>query len=458
MTISDTFKKIHNLPLIDESFALYENRIKRLDQLQKLLTENESAIYTALKKDLGKSEFESYLTEVALLHEEIKESKAELRSWMSPKTVGSPLAFFPCRSQIQYRPLGTVLIISPWNYPVQLIFSPLVGAIAAGNNVVLKPSEIAPSVSSLIAELIPKYFQLEEIVVIEGGVDETSELLSQNFAHIFFTGSTNVGKIVMEKAAKNLTPVTLELGGKSPCLIFEEKNFDLAVKRTIWGKFMNAGQTCVAPDYILLKKGEFDAFLESAKKWIKVFYGEDPLQSESYGKIINLKHYDRLSELLNNESPELKMPTDRDARHLGPTILRANADSAAMQDEIFGPILPVIEVDDLNSAIEFVQQRPHPLSAYLFSSNPKDQITFKSRVQAGGLCLNDVVVHLTNKNLPFGGVGPSGLGSYHGKKSFLIFSHECSVMSRSYAFENSLRYPPGKNKLHLLKKILPWVS
>lgn len=437
---------------------MYDKRIKRLDSLKKLLQENEAYFYDALNMDLGKSSFESYLTEIALLYEEIKEAKSCLREWMAPRKVGSPLAVFPCRSEVTFRALGTVLIISPWNYPLQLTFCPLIGALAAGNNVVLKPSEVTPHVSGLIAELVPKYFDCYEVSVVEGGVEETSVLLAQNFAHIFFTGSTAVGKIIMQKAAQNLTPVTLELGGKSPCLIFEEKDFELAVKRVIWGKFMNAGQTCVAPDYVLLPKGKFEHFLGLAKKWIKEFYGHDLMTSSEYGKIVNHKHFDRLEGLLDKESPELRMSSDHKTRHFGPVIMRADAQSSVMQDEIFGPILPIIEVENFNEAIDFVQQRSSPLCAYLFSSKRQEQAFFKKQVHAGGLCLNDVVVHLTNKNLPFGGVGLSGVGSYHGHQSFLTFSHQCSVMTRSYQFENSLRYPPGKGKLSFLKKILPWVS
>lgn len=458
MTIAEMFQGMHNLPLLNPSFSRYERRLDRLSRLKSLLKEQESLIFRALKEDLGKSEFDSYLAEIALLYEEITESQSRLREWMAPRSVGSPLSLFPSKSQISYRPLGTVLIISPWNYPIQLILSPLVGALAAGNNVVLKPSEFAPEVSKLMAEVIPKYFSPEEVCVVEGAVSETTQLLDLPFAHIFFTGSTDVGKIIMAKASRHLTPVTLELGGKSPCLIFENKNFNLAVKRVIWGKFMNAGQTCVAPDYILLPKGQFKQFLEVSKFWIKTFYGADPSLSKDYGKIINVQHFDRLKQLLEAEKPELEMPSSRDERHLGPIIMLTDEDSEVMKSEIFGPILPVIEVDDFEQAIDFIQKRPHPLSAYLFSNQKDHQLAFKSRVQAGGLCLNDVVVHLINKNLPFGGVGPSGLGSYHGHRSFLTFSHECSVMQRSFSFENSLRYPPSGRKLSFLKKLLPWIS
>lgn len=458
MSITEVFQNMRDLPLLEEGFSCYEKRVERLLKLKSLLKDHEADICQALCGDLGKSTFESYLTEIALLHEEIKKAKAELRNWMGVRNVGSPLALFPSKGEIRYKPLGTVLIISPWNYPVQLLLSPLIGALAAGNNVVLKPSEVAPAVSDLLAKLIPKYFSAREISVIQGGVDETSELLELNFAYIFFTGSTQVGKIIMQKAATNLTPVTLELGGKSPCLLFEQKSFDLAVKRIIWGKFINSGQTCVAPDYVLLPKGQFTRFLEVAKHWIEHFYGEDLLRSQDYGKIINTKHFDRLATLIKDETPELKMPFDRNERHMGPVIMRADESSQVMQDEIFGPILPVVEIDNFGQALSFVQKRGHPLSAYLFSSDPHKQVAFKSKIQAGGLCINDVVVHLTNKELPFGGVGTSGMGSYHGHKSFLTFSHECSVLNRSYAFENSLRYPPGAGKLSLLKKLLPWVS
>lgn len=457
MSIIDQFKHLKQSSRAP-SFSSYEARVSRLRALQRLCVENEEAIFQALTEDLGKSRFESYLTEIAIVKDEIDHALKNLKKWMKPLSVSGPWAFFWSQNQRVPEPLGVALIIAPWNYPFQLLLAPLVGALAAGNAVVLKPSELSVSVSKLFGQLIPKYFSRDEVVVVEGAVEETTQLLSLPFDHIFFTGSTRVGKIVMEKASAHLTPVTLELGGKSPCLLFEKENFDLSVKRIMWGKFLNCGQTCVAPDYILLPKGQTVAFIKSAKKWLSAFYGEDVLRSQDYGKIINAQQFTRLESLVEKEKVLLSYGSDPKLLKLGPTFVQAQADDLVMEEEIFGPVLPILEMSSFEEAIDFVNSKDKPLAAYLFSGDQDQRDQFLQKVSSGGMCINDVVVHLGNKNLPFGGVGPSGLGAYHGKFSFEIFTHYKSVMRRSFLWENSLRYFPAMGKLNLLRRLLPWVS
>lgn len=457
MSIQGHFERLKRSQLAD-TFSTYETRYKRLLSLKRMVTEREEDILQALTADLGKSSFEGYLTEIALIKDEVDFALKKLKKWMKPKRVGGSLAFYWSKNDRVSEPLGVVLIISPWNYPFQLLMAPLVGAIAAGNAVVLKPSELAPVTSLLISQLIPLYFSPEEVVVIEGGVSETTELTSLAFDHIFFTGSTRVGKIIMQNASENLVPVTLELGGKSPCLLFEADNFDLAVKRIIWGKFLNCGQTCVAPDYILLEKGMSQNFVNSAKKWLTAFYGAEIVASKDYGKIINTQQFNRLKDLVSPENILYQADSDTGRTKFGPTILKAKPSDNVMQEEIFGPILPLLEVESFEEALHFVVARDKPLAAYLFSSDKKQIALFQRKISSGGMCINDVLIHLSNKHLPFGGVGPSGMGAYHGQASFAIFSHSKSVMRRSYWWENSLRYFPSLNKLNFLKRILPWVS
>lgn len=457
MSIQGHFERLRR-SYSSETFSSYETRCRRLLSLQRLLVEREEDILQALTLDLGKSSFEGYLTEIALVKDEVEFALKSLRKWMKPKKVSGSLAFYWSKNYRLPEPLGLVLIISPWNYPFQLLMAPLVGAIAAGNAVVLKPSELAPATSELISKIVPQYFTNDEVVVVEGAVTETTELTNLAFDHIFFTGSTRVGKIIMQNASKNLVPVTLELGGKSPCLLFEASNFDLAVKRIIWGKFLNCGQTCVAPDYILLKKGMSGEFVNSAKKWLERFYGPQVVDSKDYGRIINSQQYARLKNLISPEKILYQADSDEKLNKLGPTILSAHPEDSVMKEEIFGPILPLIEVEDFQEALRFINARDKPLAAYLFTSDKNQKAIFERKISSGGMCINDVLIHLSNKNLPFGGVGPSGMGAYHGEASFMVFSHSKSVMRRSYWWENSLRYFPALNKLGLLKRILPWVS
>lgn len=437
---------------LDGKTSSLDSRLEALNSLISLIEDNEHQIFEALGKDLGKSNFESYIGETGYVVNEARHARRRLKKWMKKRRVSSPLLQFPARSYIQPEPLGVTLIISPWNYPFQLLFSPLVGALAAGNTAIIKPSEIASNVSTLVAELVPKYFKKELLAVVEGAVEETTSLLKQNFDYIFYTGNEFVGKIVMEAAAKNLTPVTLELGGKSPCALFEVHNMELAVRRIVWGKYFNSGQTCVAPDYLLIKKGKKEEFVELFKKVINEFY-VDPKNSPDYGRIASPRHFERLESMLAEEKVLLEYGKDKERLYMGPVLVEANDFSSSMDSEIFGPILPIIEFESFKDAISFVRKRPKPLASYVFSDTDNNINLWQSQVSSGGLCINDTVVHLSSENLPFGGVGPSGMGSYHGRKSFDTFSHLKSVMKRYLFWDLPVRYPPYGGKLSLIRKI-----
>ncbi len=431
-----------------------DKRVQILNKLHQTIDENSELICHALAKDLKKSQFESYVSEIDFVLSEIDYALKNIRKWARPKRVGTPLPFFPAKSYIYPTPLGKVLIIAPWNYPFMLSFSPLVGAVAAGNQVILKPSEVSAHTSSAIHKIITENFDQGIIAVCEGGVAETTELLDQKFDHIFYTGNGHVAKIVLEKASKHLTPVTLELGGKSPCLIFTADKLDLAAKRVVWGKFFNCGQTCVAPDYILIPGNLKADFIASAIKWITHFYGNEPLDSADYGKIINQRHYARLDAVINAD--DVIFGNKREGERISPTLVDADFSSPIMQDEIFGPILPIIEVSSLQESIDYINSHDKPLSAYGFFDHQSDEELFISEVVCGGMTINDTIIHLSNKDLPFGGIGESGMGHYMGKYSFTTFSHSKSVMRRGFALENSLRYPPYKGKLKIIRKIMQW--
>lgn len=434
-----------------------ESRIKILEDLKNTILSNQTQICNALKLDLGKSEFESYIGEIDFIIHEIKVIIKNLKKWMKPQKVRSSLTFFPVKSYIYKEPFGSVLVIAPWNYPFQLLFAPVVGAIGAGNTVVLKPSEIASATSKVVSSLINDNFDPRFLKVVEGAVPETTELLNQQFDYIFYTGSGNVGKIILEKAAKFLTPVTLELGGKSPCLVYTSK-IDLSAKRIMWGKFFNAGQTCVAPDYVLISKSDREEFIASCKKWLKVFYGSSINSSRDYGRIISERHFDRLEGYLEGTKVVLGGEIDKSSKYISPTILLAKSSDKVMQEEIFGPILPIIELDNIKDAISFVNSLDKPLAAYAFVDSQENKDRFISEVSSGGMVINDTIIHLTNEKLPFGGVGPSGMGGYHGKFSFDLFSHSKSVMKKSFRFETNLRYPPYKDKMNLVRKIMKFLG
>lgn len=427
-------------------------RKERLIALKKALLDREADINLALKNDLGKSTFESYATEVGFVLEEISFTLKHIDSWTEVKKVKTPLTLFPGKSYIHPEPYGVVLIVSPWNYPIQLCLSPVVGAIAAGNRVVIKPSEFAASTSRVIESILSKIFSPDELKVVEGGLEETQTLLKQRFDYIFFTGSTAVGKIMMKAAAEYLTPVTLELGGKSPCLIEETANLDVASKRIAWGKFLNAGQTCVAPDYILIPEKLQDEFIAKLKGHITTFYGSDVKASLDYSRIINNKHFDRLKDLIVPEKVAIGGVMSREENFIGPTVMKdVKWNDKVMDDEIFGPILPIIPYTDLNDAIRNIQIRPKPLAFYVFSESSVRQDEIIGKIPFGGGCVNDTVIHLANPNLPFGGVGTSGIGSYHGQKSFDTFTHYKSVYQQGTLVDIPLRYPPYEGKLSWLK-------
>jgi aldehyde dehydrogenase (NAD+) len=429
-------------------------RIAQLKILKQGIIEHEQAIIQALKADLNKPELESYLT-ITVVTREIDYALKHLKNWTKPQKAALSIDFLPYSAKIYPEPLGVVLIIGAWNYPFQLNILPLVGAIAAGNCAIIKPSEIAPHTSHLVAEIIAKYFEPRYITVVEGGVETSQKLLAEKFDHIFFTGGTSVGKIVMEAAAKNLTPVTLELGGKSPCIVDTEINLEHTTNRIVWGKFINAGQTCISPDYLLVNKQIKNELLDSLKKSLKEFYGDNPAISPDYARMINQKQFDRLVNFLQNGEIIVGGETDPVERYIAPTLIHnISVTDPIMQEEIFGPILPIIEYSDITEAIALVNSRPKPLALYLFSQNKNLQKRVLQETSSGGVCINDTVIQVGVSSLPFGGVGDSGIGSYHGKASFDTFSHYKSVLRNSFLLDLNWRYAPYKGKLSLLKRIL----
>mgnify|MGYP002633943793 CR=1 FL=1 len=418
-------------------------RVAQLRALRALIVENEEALAKALREDLGKSTFEAWGTETNLVLGELEHTLANLPVWMKPEKVHTPLVQQPGNCKIHKVPLGVALIISPWNYPVQLALAPLVAALSAGNCALVKPSEIAPETSRILAELIPKYLDNDAVAVVEGGVPETTVLLEQKFDHIFFTGGEAVGKIVMTAAARHLTPVTLELGGKSPCIVAADAELEVAARRIVWGKFTNAGQTCVAPDYLLVERKLTDKLLKMIGSIIHEFFGANPKTSEDYGRIVSDRHFERLVSLMADTDIVTGGAHDAAERYIEPTVIRAPAmDARIMGEEIFGPLLPVIEVGSLDEAIEFVTARPHPLALYVFTGSKRSAQRVLDETQSGGACVNDTMMHLAVPELPFGGVGTSGMGAYHGRRGFDTFTHERSVLTKSTRVDPKLRYPP----------------
>ena len=432
-------------------------RRAQLKKLKQVINNNQSQVLAALKADLNKPEFEGYFEIVVT--QDIDYALKHLNSWVKPKKVKMPLMQFPASGYIYPEPLGIVLIIGPWNYPFSLMISPLVGAIAAGNCAVLKPSEIAPQTSQVIAEIIGNNFDPSYIAVLEGGVETSQELLAEKFARIFFTGGTKVGKIIMEAAAKNLAPVTLELGGKSPCIVAADVNITEAAKRITWGKFLNAGQTCIAPDYLLVDRRIKTDLMAAMKKCIEDFYGDNPASSPDYARIVNEKQFNRLQGLLKDGTVAIGGQTDAAEKYIAPTILdQVPLDAPVMEEEIFGPILPVIAYDDLQEAIELINARPKPLALYLFSQDPDQQQQVLANTSSGGVCLNDTIMQVGVPTLPFGGVGESGIGSYHGQASFDTFTHYKSVLKKSFRFDLNWRYAPYQQKLAKMKKLLKFLN
>lgn len=429
-------------------------RKEQLKKLSKAIKSYESDILEALYTDLGKNKVEAYATEIGITLKSIKNARKELKNWTKTKNVDTPLYLFPTKSYIKKEPYGTVLIIAPFNYPFQLVFEPLIGAIAAGNTAIIKPSELTPNVARVIKRLTNETFDANYIEVIEGGIEETQTLIHLPFDYVFFTGSENVGKIVYQAASENLVPVTLEMGGKSPVIVDETANIKVASERICFGKFTNAGQTCVAPDYILVHESVKDDLITALSKTLREFYGQNIQQSPDYGRIVNLKHYHRLTSLLNSAQMNIVFGghSDEDERYIEPTLLdHVTNDSAIMQEEIFGPILPILTYQSLDEAIAFIHQRPKPLSLYLFSEDENATQRVINELSFGGGAINDTLMHLANPKLPFGGVGASGMGRYHGKYSFDTFTHEKSYIFKSTRLESGVHLPPYKGKFKYIK-------
>ncbi|HVY23138.1 MAG TPA: aldehyde dehydrogenase family protein [Steroidobacteraceae bacterium] len=432
-----------------------EWRLFQLSQLQRLLFDNQQRFVAALQDDLGKCAFETATTEIQVVISEISYALRHVKKWAMPQPVSSPLITQFARSWTIAEPKGVVLIMGAWNYPVQLLGSPLVGAIAAGNAVVLKPSELASHTAQLWAELIPRYLDINCYAVVPGGVNETTELLKQKFDHILYTGGGRVARIVMTAAAQHLTPVTLELGGKSPCIVAADADIDITARRIAWGKFLNAGQTCIAPDYVLVEQQVAAPLQEAIKRWLLKFYGDNPVNSPDYARIVNTAHMDRLISLLDNQAVVHGGQFDREKRYVEPTLISDPSPlSTLMQEEIFGPILPLLSVTTIDTAIEFVRERPKPLALYVFSSSQTTQQHIVARLSAGNVCINDTLMFMAAPRLPFGGIGDSGMGCYHGKHGFDTFSHAKSIMRRSWWPDPSWRYPPfSESKLRILQRL-----
>lgn len=430
-------------------------RIRQLQMLAHAIEENEEKILQALYADLRKAPYEAYLTEVGIVREDIRRMVNKVRKWSRPRRVPTPIYHFPAASYIYPEPFGVSLIIAPWNYPFQLAVAPLAAALAAGNCAVVKPSELAPNTSQIIAELADVYFDPACVSVVTGDVAVGKALLAEQFDHIFFTGSPAVGKIVMRAAAEHLTPVVLELGGKSPCVVHKDANIDLAAKRIVSGKFINAGQTCIAPDYLLAHQSVREPLVDRMIFYIQKFFGGRPLESPDYPKIINQKHFERVLGLTKNSTIMCGGDADPERRMISPTLLSGVDDShPSMQEEIFGPVMPVLEYDHLADAIARINALPKPLALYLFSSDQQSIDRVLKKVSFGGGCINDTLIHFATPYLPFGGVGNSGMGAYHGKFGFDAFSHRKSIMRNTVWFDFPFRYPTFYKHLKLLKTVL----
>ena len=446
-------------PVNSQSKKSVEERVRFLKNLKSEIKLNEEDIYEALDLDLKKPRFETFATEIGFLLNEIELFIKKLRSWSKPKGIRSALINFPSKDYIIFEPYGKVLVISPWNYPFQLALLPAMSAFAAGNSVVLKPSEHTPNTSKLIKKIVEKVFPTELMSVIEGDSKTASKLLEKKWDYIFFTGSVKIGEIVAMAAAKNLTPYTLELGGKSPAIINKDIDLKLASKRIVWGKFLNSGQTCVAPDYLVAHKSIKGALIKELIKRIEKTLGKQLEKTEDFTAIVNEKNFNRLVGLINKNNLIYGGKYDKVKRYISPTIIDSpKMDEEIMKDEIFGPILPVLSFEKIEDIDNIITKNPNPLALYVFSNNKKFNEIIINRYPFGGGAINDTIVHLANSRLPFGGIGNSGIGSYHGKASFELFSHKKSVVNRSTWFDNNLRYAPYKNKLSLVRKIMKYLG
>ena len=433
-------------------------RRAQLARLRAAVQAREAAVLEALKLDLGRPAAETYMSEVGIVLREIDAARRHLAAWARPRRVRTPAALFPGASWVQPEPYGSVFIIAPWNYPFQLALAPLVAALAAGNCAVVKPSEATPHASRLVAELIGATFDPEYVAAVQGGVPETQALLEQRFDYVFFTGAAHVGRKVMAAAAKHLTPVTLELGGKNPCIVDADADLGVAAKRIAWGKFMNAGQTCIAPDFVLAHKAIRPALVRELAAAVRAFYGADARSSPDYARIVDQRHFDRLAAFLKDGRVAAGGEAERGQRYIAPTVLDGVSwDAPVMQDEIFGPILPVVEFDDLEAEIARLQERPKPLALYYFSRERSRQKEVLARLSSGGACINDVFGQFLNLRLPFGGVGESGMGAYHGRTGFDTFSHRRAVVRRATWADPGPKYPPYRTPLALLRRLLSFL-
>lgn len=434
---------------------------KRKALLKKLLIsvkKHESEVIEALYKDFKKPAFEAVITETSYVISDLKNMISNINRWTKPKRVWPSIINFPSSDYIYSEPYGRVLIISPWNYPFQLAMCPLIAAIAAGNTVVLKPSELTFHTSQIITKIVEEVFDVKEAVVVHGGAEFTQSLLEKRWDFIFFTGSVFVGKIVAQAAAKHLTPLTLELGGKNPCIIDESADLEIAAKRIVWSKFLNAGQTCIAPDYILVQAKEKYNFVELLKQEITKAYGENPEESTDFARIINTKNWQRLQAMIDPSKVIFGGISNEESQYISPTLLdEPDLNSEVMKDEIFGPILPIISYHDEKDIERVISKYDKPLSLYVFSENKKFAEKIISKYSFGGGCVNDCIIHFSNKRLPFGGVGHSGIGAYHGKYSFDCFSHQKAIVKKPTWGDNPVRYAPYKNKLKYIKKLLSWL-
>ena len=433
----------------------YSYRSTQLKKLRNAIYEYEDKLKEALMKDLGKNGTESYFAEIGIVLKELSYIEKRLKKLMKNKSVRTHLTDFPAKSFISPHPYGVVLIISPWNYPVNLTLGPLIGAIAAGNTVIIKPSEYSINTSKVLQEMISKTYNEKYITVVEGGIKENQELLDEKTDYIFFTGSTNVGKIVMEKASKFLTPVSLELGGKSPVIVDKDVNVKVAAKRIAFGKYLNSGQTCIAPDYLFIHESRKDQFLTCFQQSINEFFGDEPIESQDYGKIINERHYSRLVNLMDGEDAIIGGIANDENQRIAPTVLdNIGFDSNIMQEEIFGPILPLLSYSDIDEVIGYINKNPNPLALYLFTNSKKTEDKVMSECNFGGGCINDTLMHIASDYLPFGGVGESGMGSYHGKASFDTFTHYRSILKKSTLIDVPARYAPYNSKKEKITKLL----
>jgi aldehyde dehydrogenase (NAD+) len=434
-------------------------RIQKLRALKLFLIQGKETVFDALKSDLSKSYFEAFATEYSFVNQELDHAIKNIRRWVRPKRVATPLAHHPATSFIYPEPYGIALIIGPWNYPFQLMIAPLIPAIAAGNCAILKPSELAPRTSAVLAKLISGCFDPAHVSVVEGGPEETQALLKEKFGYIFFTGSNRIGQIVMEAAAKNLTPLTLELGGKSPAIVDSDADIKIAARRITWGKFLNTGQTCIAPDHVLVHQSVKEELVDAMKSEIESFYGKDPSKSPDYGRIINEEHFDRLRSYLKDGHVVAGGEINRTERYIAPTILDdVSRESKVMKEEIFGPILPILKYERLEDVISDLHGQAKPLALYFFSKSRDKQRKVLRDTSSGGIAINNVLVQITPRELPFGGVGYSGMGKYHGKAGFDAFSNSKGVYRQRFPIDVRLKYPPYGERLRWMKSLFRWVA